>query len=1747
MITNRRKHARRSFWKFPALSLQLLEGRDLPAAIIVDPSFNSSTPGWQVTAFDKVSDALTAATAVDTVDVNAGDYSADTNPSILDENIPLTFQGAAKLSNLAATTGSIILNADLTVGDATNTTINAPISGGGGLVKIGSGRITLSESNTFSGLTTVSQGVLAISQAAALGAKTAGTVVQDGAALELSGGITVTEPITLTGSGISNGGALRSTSGTNTWSGVITLDGTGARINADAAGVLFTVSGQVDGLAKALTLGGAGDITVSGLINTGVGGTIIKDGNGKATLGNALNNFAAVDATSVVITILGGILSHNGESSGSAGAKSTSGIIPAVTVPSYVYIDGGTIQGTRVGVGVTWLATPKGITLGPNGGKFEVTDTTSGNLNIYSGVVSGTSGGAFIRVGAGGSVLSMAGASTYDGPTIVQGGILRVRTTPNRFPINTDLFVNSAPGTEFNLNGVNQQVGSIAGNGSITLGSATLTIGGSTSKNFSGVISGTGQVKYIGTGTQTFSGASTYSGATTISSGTALLGNTTGGAFGTATPTTTVAAAGTIGSVDTANAGILLGPLNLNGTLAPGDSGKNPSSKYRTGILTVGNITFGATSIFTAEINGTTPGIGDNGYDRLVVNGTLTLNDGAKLNFVNTGTVSAVGDKFMIIENKGTSTFSTFFRDMDGNTLGQNALFTSDGQLFRITYTGGDGNDVVITRIAPFTIRYVSPTFTSGTITDADPVAPGDQTATVGTTAFSTIMAAISAASPDDRIVVNAGNYSADPAVNLGANSFELVFQEDAIIIPSLAGSNTATLMTLGTKVDGITGITLTLGGNNSSTTFAGSIGGPGGIIKEGTGTFTLSPLSNSYFGPTTVKAGNLKAGSSGAFSANSPYDIAAGSHLILNGFSNAVGNLAGSGIVENDGATNAILTAGSSKIADGSTFDLTFTGTLTNTTGSGTGALGFIKVGSGKLSIPAVNNFTGPFGLLGGVYEVADLPSSGTPGPFGASTNAAANFSIGGSATLRYTGNSKLTFDRNITWGPGNGTIDFIDPAADVTLPGVIVPNSPGTFVKAGPGRLAFTNAEAFQTANTPTAYGKLATGNITVSGGELAAVDLRVNGLIASRSGGSRSITISTGATLTTTGTIFVDPSNSYLTPVAGPGTLKLRNPAASKTSPNFAYDVGPAGGDGVPFGSAISAVIDFGDLPAVFVGKANRNDVGRHSGDLRFEGQWIASDLVNVQFMGLTALAETGQPATNKHNMHYVMNQVTNPDFKGAVRIANADLALTKPAPLSAQNSVTFNSFDDSTNTTNRAAIFLYGRNVTIGSLNDVSAANTTAFIRNGARATTNGGTGTSSGNALGVDSDSVLEVVQSVNGSFTGVFADGPNDRGALGDTGIPYRKLSLVMQGDAKLTLSGTSTLTNNVDVNLGTMIQNGSFTGPLAVNVASTANLGGAGTIKAPTSVSGGLFAATKGTTGVLTITGDLTLFNTTTVSVDIQGLGVGTGYDQIAASGNISLNDAKLDVTSTISPGVASGKSFVIINNTGTNPISSTFFDLAEGKDFTAGGTKYTITYQGGDGNDVVLTAASTTPAVTGFIVNNGNPQRSRITTIEVTFAGSVDATAFTGLGAITLTRFAATPSGTVGTVVQTGATGANGRVIVAQGAPNSLVLTFDNADSSNITAGVEYGSLADGRWQLAIPAASFISVEPIPPTPPQLRRLFGDFDNNGTVDGADFANFGIVFGTNALASDAFNYDANTTIDGADFSEFGARIGLTL
>jgi autotransporter-associated beta strand protein len=185
--------------------------------------------------------------------------------------------------------------------------------------------------------------------------------------------------------------------------------------------------------------------------------------------------------------------------------------------------------------------------------------------------------------------------------------------------------------------------------------------------------------------------------------------------------------------------------------------------------------------------------------------------------------------------------------------------------------------------------------------------------------------------------------------------------------IGSLQGAGTVRLANNG----------LNIGSDNRSTTFSGTITGPGAVLKDGTGTFTLTGRNN-YDGYTDVGAGTLQLGVEGALPLTA-LTVIPGARLDLGGFNQTIGSLAGAGSVA---LGNRYLTTG------GDNTSTTFSGTI-----SGSGLSGLGKVGSGSLTLSGNNSYQGITSVVSGtllidgsapnsaifVYSGAVLGGSGT------------------------------------------------------------------------------------------------------------------------------------------------------------------------------------------------------------------------------------------------------------------------------------------------------------------------------------------------------------------------------------------------------------------------------------------------------------------------------------------------------------------------------------------------------------------------------------------------------------------------------------------------------------------------------------------------------------------------------------------------------------------------------------------------
>lgn len=129
----------------------------------------------------------------------------------------------------------------------------APIGGAGGFVKSGTSKLILSGSNDFSGPVSIESGVVSAANDAALGTSTTGTTVQGGtalAALEISGGITLAEPLQLVMHNTPGHIQLRSVAGENLLTAQLFLNSGGGRWDISCEEGSLTLAGPVVNIAS---------------------------------------------------------------------------------------------------------------------------------------------------------------------------------------------------------------------------------------------------------------------------------------------------------------------------------------------------------------------------------------------------------------------------------------------------------------------------------------------------------------------------------------------------------------------------------------------------------------------------------------------------------------------------------------------------------------------------------------------------------------------------------------------------------------------------------------------------------------------------------------------------------------------------------------------------------------------------------------------------------------------------------------------------------------------------------------------------------------------------------------------------------------------------------------------------------------------------------------------------------------------------------------------------------------------------------------------------------------------------------------------------------------------------------------------------------------------------------------------------------------------------------------------------------
>ncbi len=148
--------------------------------------------------------------------------------------------------------------------------------------------------------------------------------------------------------------------------------------------------------------------------------------------------------------------------------------------------------------------------------------------------------------------------------------------------------------------------------------------------------------------------------------------------------------------------------------------------------------------------------------------------------------------------------------------------------------------------------------------------------------------------------------------------------------------------------------------------------------------------------------------------------------------------------------------------------------------------------------------------------------------------------------------------------------------------------------------------------------------------------------------------------------------------------------------------------------------------------------------------------------------------------------------------------------------------------------------------------------------------------------------------------------------------------------------------------------------------VGSGCSLSGSGKINGAVTVTSGTVSPGNGGPGKLTVGSVAFNSSAATFAVDLNGSAAGSGYDQLVVSSGGTVNLANASLGGSLGYGPAIGTTFTIIDNQGSNAISGTFNGLAQGSTVSIGGSTFTISYIGGDGNDVTLKMSSgnTSPA---------------------------------------------------------------------------------------------------------------------------------------------------------------------------------------
>ena len=830
--------------------------------------------------------------------------------------------GSAVIENGAAGTNTLTVN-----NASANTFAGVLQNGSAGTLKLtkgGAGTLTLSgNSSTYSGATTISAGVLNVTNTAgsatgtsavALNAATltgagfiTGTVTTAATSIITPGTVTAGSAgsgvltlgnLTLTGGTTMNYGLVAGTATNNYLStGTLTLPGAGTvTLNLYTPGTSnpFAAAGTYD-LFQYTTLGG-GALSGAFLVGTSIAGytpTFATSGGfvqltltasgviGSWTNGNATGNWNDAGNWSGGIPSLAGSSATFASAPGAVtlNANETVGGLTFNNAAGYTITGGNTLTLDNNGSGASVTVTTGSHTISTAvafNDNVTVAPASGTQLTISGNISQATGSSSLTKTGTGTLVLS--GTNSYSGGTSVSNGVLNFNGL-------------SALGSASTL-----ALGSATTNGTLRYASgntadvSTLTVtlnagGGTIDTNGNNVTfanaignSGAGGLTKAGSGTLTLSGANTYTGATTLTAGT--LNISSDAALGSAATnltfdpgagnTATLQAGANVNLSATRSLVLNSGTAALDTqantvTLNGASSGSGVLAKSGSGTLTIaaGQGYTGGTVINAGKLNIQFGGSLTNG---------ITLNNGSSLAMTQVGANSLFFGNAITVN--GTTTFSS--------------AATANGYFGLLT---GDASSVIDLAAGTQALNFSA-------------------SATKQFTNFLGTVNVLAGASMDTR---------GTTAANGGDNT---TFSVDGFVSSKNAGSWTFGALTS-------TGATGTLGGTdnyivgakNLSTTYAGNIttNAATGLTKNGTGTLTLTGSGNTYTGTTLISVGTLQIGAGGSIGSLGTGSVTDNATLTFNrSDAVAVSNgITGTGLISLINSTGTVNYTGTASVAN--------------------------------------------------------------------------------------------------------------------------------------------------------------------------------------------------------------------------------------------------------------------------------------------------------------------------------------------------------------------------------------------------------------------------------------------------------------------------------------------------------------------------------------------------------------------------------------------------------------------------------------------------------------------------------------------------------------------------------------------------------------------------------------------------------------------------------------------------------------